>query len=90
MPNGLRIEHLGDIISKAQSWLVLNLPVFMFVYIHFNVPPTRITDLVRNVSDEKKRFIDMEHSLCLPVCFCFYQLSVSYTANEYHIIIVLL
>ena len=51
--NGLRIEHLGDIISKAQSWLILNLPVFMFVYIHFNVPPTRITDLVRNVSDEK-------------------------------------
>ena len=34
------------------------------------------------------RFIDMEHSLCLPVCFCFYQLglcSVSYTANEYSI-----
>ena len=86
MPNGLRIEHLGDIISKALSWLVLNLPVFMFVYIHFNVPLTRITDLVRNVSDE--RFIDMEHSLCLPVCFCFYQLrlcSVSYTANEYSI-----
>ena len=53
MPNGLRIEHLGDIIWKAQSWLVLNLPVFMFVYIYFNVPPTRITDLVRNVSDEK-------------------------------------
>ena len=46
MPNGVRTE-------KAQSWLVLNLPVFMFVYIHFNVPPTRITDLVRNVSDEK-------------------------------------
>ena len=53
MPNGLRIEHLGDIISKTQSWLILNLPVFMFVYIHFNVPPTRMTDLVRNVSDEK-------------------------------------
>ena len=36
-----------------------------------------------------KRFIDMEHSLCLPVCFCFYQLgmcSVSYTANEYSIV----
>ena len=35
-----------------------------------------------------KRFIDMEHSLCLPVCFCFYQLglsSVSYTANEYSV-----
>ena len=62
-------------ILKAQSWLVLNLPVFMFVYIHFNVPPTKITDLVRNVSDEK---------ICL--CFCFYQLglcSVSYTADEY-------
>ena len=52
--NGLRIEHLCHIIPKAHhSWLVLNLPVFMFVYIHFNVPPTRITDLVRNVSDEK-------------------------------------
>ena len=35
-----------------------------------------------------KRFIDMEHSLSLPVYFCFYQLglcSVSYTANEYSI-----
>ena len=40
-------------IPKAHSWLVLNLPVFMFVYIHCNVPPTRITDMVRNVSDEK-------------------------------------
>ena len=63
MPNGLRIEHLGDIIAKAQIWLVLNLTVFMFVYIHFNVPPppaTRITDLVRNVSDEK--IYDMEQS----------------------------
>ena len=84
MPNGLRIEHLCDIIPKAQSWLVLNLPVFMFVYIHFNVPQTRITDLLEMY--QMKRFIDMEHSLCLPVCFCFYQLglcSVSYTANEY-------
>ena len=53
MSNGLRIEHLCHIIPKAQSWLVLNLPVFMFVYIHFNVPPTRITDLVINVSDLK-------------------------------------
>ena len=53
MPNVLRIEHLCHIIPKAQSWLILNLPVFMFVYIHFNVPPTRITDLVGNVSNEK-------------------------------------
>ena len=47
VPNGLKIEHLSDIIPKAQSWLVLNFPVLMFVCIHFNVPPTRITDLVR-------------------------------------------
>ena len=33
-------------------------------------------------------FIDTEHSLCLPLCFCFYQIglcSVSHTANEYSI-----
>ena len=53
MPNGSRIEHLCDIIPKAQNLLVLHFPVFMFVYIHFNVPPARITDLVRNVSAEK-------------------------------------
>ena len=54
MPDGLSIEHLGDIVVlKAQSWLVVNLPVLMFVYIHFNVPPTRITDWVGNVSDER-------------------------------------
>ena len=37
---------------------------------------------------QMKRFIDMENSLCLLVCFCFYQIglcSVSYTANEYFI-----
>ena len=26
---------------------------FVFVYVHFNVPQIRITDLVGNVSDEK-------------------------------------
>ena len=62
-------------IPKAQIWLVLNLPVFMFVYIHFNVPPTKITDLVRNVSDEK-----IWNSHVCP-CFCFYQLGLCYTAN---------
>ena len=36
-----------------QSWLVLNLPVFMFCLHYFNVPPTSITDLVRNVADKK-------------------------------------
>ena len=37
---------------------------------------------------QMKSFIDLEQSLCLRVCFCFYQLglcSVSYTANEYSI-----
>ena len=80
MPNGLRVEHSCDMIPKAQLWLVLNLPVFMFVYIHFNVPPTKILDLVRNVSDEKT----WNSHVCL--CFCVNQLglcSVSYTANEY-------
>ena len=60
MPNSLRIEHLCFIIPKTQISLVLKVPVFMFVYIHFNVPPTRI-DLVRNVSDETI-IIDMEQS----------------------------
>ena len=81
------IEHFCDMLPKAQSWLVLNLPVFMFVYFHFNVPPTRITDLVRNVSDEKIYGYGIWNShLCL--CFCFFQLglcSVNYKANEYSI-----
>ena len=29
------------------------LTAFVFVYLHFNVPPTRITDMAKNVSDEK-------------------------------------
>ena len=74
------------VIPKTQIWLVVNLPVFMFVYIHFNVPPTRITDLVRYVSDERF-IIDMEQSP-LSIIFCFYRLglcSVIYTANEYSV-----
>ena len=34
---------------------------------------------------QMKRFIDMEHSLCLPVCFCFYQLGLCSVSNEYSI-----
>ena len=71
MPNGLRIEHLCDISLKVQIWLVLNLPVFMLFYIHFNVHPTRITDLVRNVSDEK--IIYMEQSPYLGILIIVYQ-----------------
>ena len=69
--------------SNREQTLVPNLPVFMFVCIHFNVRPTRITDLVGNVWDEKIYWYG-----CPPVCFCFYQLglcSVSYTANKYSI-----
>ena len=87
MLNGLRIEHLCPIIPKAHSFLVLNLPVFMFVYIHFNVPPTRITDLVRNVSDEKIYLYGTFTSstgmfLLLSTWYVF---GISYTANEYSI-----
>ena len=68
MPKGLRIEHFCGKIPKAQSWLVLNLPVFMFVYINFNVPPTMIWN----------------SHLCLRFCFDQLGLcSVSKTANEY-------
>ena len=58
----------------------------MSVYIYFNVPPTRITDLVRNVSDEKNLLLIWNSRPCQ--FFCFYQLglcSVTYTANEYSI-----
>ena len=71
MPNSLRIEHLSDIIPKTQIWLVVNLPGFMFACIHFNVPPTRMTDLVRMLIF----FCFYQLGLC----------SVTYTANEYSI-----
>ena len=78
VPNGSRIEYLCNTIPKAQTWLVLNLPVFMFVYIHFNVPPTRITDLMRNVSDEKiyyrYRTVTFVYVLLLSTWFVFSQL----------------
>ena len=77
MQNGSRTEPVCDIIPKAQRWLVLKLPVFMFVYIHFNVPSTRITDLVRMY--QIKIFINMEESplfmfLLLSTWFVFSQL----------------
>ena len=39
-------------IQEHQSWLGERLPDFVFVYLHFKVPPIRITDLVRNAGDE--------------------------------------
>ena len=89
MPNGLRIEHFCDIIPKAQRWLVLNVPVFMFVYIHCNVPPTIIKEMY-----QMKRFINMEQSplsifLLLSIWFVFSLLS--YTADDsiYHFCIMI-
>ena len=80
MSNGLRIEHLCDIIVNAQSWLVLNLPVFMFVYIHFNVPPDQ-NNMCQICLEmyQMKRLIDMEQSplsmfLLLSAWFVFSQL----------------
>ena len=74
MPNGLRVEHSCDMIRKAQLWLVLNFPVFMFAYIHFNVPLTKITDLVRNVSDEKMEQSRLSMFLLLSTWLVFSQL----------------
>ena len=65
MPNSLRIEHLSNITPKTKIWLVKDLQFFMSVYIHFNVPPTRITDLVRNVSDEKIFFSAFINLVCV-------------------------
>ena len=48
--NNIRLEHFLDIFLIPQIWLSQSLPAFMFVYVHFNVPPTRITDFGGNVS----------------------------------------
>ena len=57
----------------------------MFVYLHFNVPPTRITDLVRIILDEK---IYTYGTVTFVYVFCFYQVglcSFSYIGNGYSI-----
>ena len=60
MPNDIQTEHSLDVFETHQSYLDQYLPDFVFVYFHLNVPPIRITDLVRNVSNE--RLVDMELS----------------------------
>ena len=50
MPNGIRIENSLDILDVST---LAGSKFTRFLYFHFNVPPTRITDLVRNVSDER-------------------------------------
>ena len=53
MPSDIGIEHSLHIFQAHQTQLRQNLPDFVFVYLHCNVPPIRVTDLGRNVSDEK-------------------------------------
>ena len=73
MPNGLRFEHLCDIVPKARTSLVVNLPAFVFFYIHFNVPPTRITEY-RLGMYQMKRSIDIEQSLLSMFLLSFFNL----------------
>ena len=49
----IRIESSLDICQISQTQLGQSLPDFVLVSLHFDVPSTRITDLIRNVSDEK-------------------------------------
>ena len=39
VPNGIQIENSLDIFQTSQSQLGQSLPDFMFVYLHFNIPP---------------------------------------------------
>ena len=67
--------------SESSKLAGSELSGFMFVYIHFNVPTTRIADLVRNVSVEKIYWYGTVTFVCV---FAFINLvCVSYTANEY-------
>ena len=49
---GLGIGHLLDKFLALQSWLGQNLPDFLFIYVPFNIPLSRSTDLEGNVSHE--------------------------------------
>ena len=83
MPNGLKIEHLCDIILKAQSLLCLNLPVFLFVAF-ISTYPDQNNRFGYKCIREKDLLIRTDRHLCL--CFCSCQLglySVSYTTNKY-------
>ena len=76
MPNGLRIEDLCDI----------NVPVFMFVCIHFKVPPTRITDLVRNyqIWYGTVTFVYTLHNVCAVHRGCAVHQEMFSTPGWYH------
>ena len=64
---------------------------FVFVYLHFNVPPPRITDLVRRVSDKKIYWygtITFVYDLLLSSWFVFSQFSSNKYSN-YHFCIMI-
>ena len=39
VPNSIRIENSLDIFQTSQRLLGQSLPDFLFVYLHFNIPP---------------------------------------------------
>ena len=83
---GLRIEHLCDIIPKAQSWLVLNLPVSHGCLHSFQCAPDQNNRFGKKCIRWKTLLLIWNRHLCLR--FRYYQLglcSVSYIANEYSI-----
>ena len=61
VPSDIRTEHSFRVFQTYQSKLGQSLPDFMFVYFHFNVPSTEITDLITEMY-QMKRFIDIKKS----------------------------
>ena len=71
MPDSVRIEHFLGTFMTSQSNLGQSKPDFVFAYLHFNVPPTRIADLVGNVPDEK---MDLNGTITFAYAFDFIKL----------------
>ena len=54
VPSDIGTEHSRHVFQTHQSQLGQSLPDFMFVYFHFNVPPTEITDLITEMYQMKR------------------------------------
>ena len=81
MLNGLRTEHLCDIIPKAQSWLVPKLASFHVCLHSLQCTPDQKEKQIWLEMCQMKRFIDMEQTplsmfLLLSTWFVFSQLSL--------------